>query len=128
MREPRLSASVVKNVSETGTNPNKEDDMARLIVLYRQPTDEAAFQRHYFETHVPLVQKIPGLRSYEVSEGPVAAPGGASNTFLVAMLEFDSMAALQQGMGSAEGQAAVADLPNFAGAGVDIMMCDTRRL
>ncbi|MBK4735476.1 EthD family reductase [Noviherbaspirillum pedocola] len=102
--------------------------MAKLIVLYKQPQDEAAFMRHYFDVHAPLAKRIPGLRSYEVSEGGVAAPGGASGVFLVAMLEFDSMAALQEGMGSSQGQAAVNDLPNFAGAGVDILMCDTRKL
>jgi uncharacterized protein (TIGR02118 family) len=102
--------------------------MARLIVQYKQPQDEAAFMRHYFDVHAPLAKQIPGLRSYEISEGRIAAPGGSTDVFLVAMLEFDSMAALQQGMGSAEGQAAVNDLPNFAGAGVDIMMCDTRKL
>lgn len=102
--------------------------MAKLIVLYKRPQNEDAFNRHYFEVHAPLAKKIPGLRSYEVSEGGVAAPGGPTDVHLVAMLEFDSMAALQQALGSAEGQAAVADLPNFAGAGVDIMMCETRRL
>jgi uncharacterized protein (TIGR02118 family) len=26
-----------------------------------------AFDKHYFEAHVPIVKKIPGLRKYEVS-------------------------------------------------------------
>ena len=29
-----------------------------------------AFDKHYFEAHVPIAKKIPGLRKYEVSRGP----------------------------------------------------------
>jgi len=36
------------------------------------------------------------------------------------------MAALQRGMGSPEGAAAVADVPNFATGGVSIVMYETR--
>lgn len=41
--------------------------MARLLVMYRTPKDAAAFDTHYFENHVPMAKKIPGLRKYEVS-------------------------------------------------------------
>src|SRR5580704_4043115 len=30
-----------------------------------------AFDKHYFEAHVPIAKKIPGLRKSEVSRGPV---------------------------------------------------------
>src|ERR1041384_3417445 len=46
--------------------------MARMVVIYRKPADVKAFERHYFETHIPLAKKIPGLRKYEVSRGPIA--------------------------------------------------------
>ncbi|MBE7607980.1 EthD family reductase, partial [Salmonella enterica subsp. enterica serovar 4:-:1,2] len=45
---------------------------------------------------------------------------------LVATLTFDSMQALQAGMGSAEGKAAAGDLPNFADGGVDLYIFDTQ--
>ena len=48
--------------------------MARLLVLYKAPKDTTAFDKYYFETHVPIAKKIPGLRKYEVSQGPVATP------------------------------------------------------
>ena len=35
-----------------------------LTVLYGHPTDPAAFDAHYASTHVPLVEKIPGLESF----------------------------------------------------------------
>jgi uncharacterized protein (TIGR02118 family) len=46
--------------------------------------------------------------------------------YLVAMLEFDSMAAIQAAMASPQGQATAADLANFAMAGVDVQMGETR--
>lgn len=98
--------------------------MATLLVLYKTPTDTAAFDKHYAEKHIPLAKKIPGLRSYRVSRGAVASPAGATNVHLVATLTFDSMADLQAGLGSAEGAAAAGDLPNFASGGADLMMFD----
>ena len=99
--------------------------MAVLIAVYKTPKDTAAFDRYYHETHSPLAKKVPGLKSYEISKGPVVMPGGASNVHLVAILTFDSMAALQAGMASPEGRAAAGDLPNFADGGVDLLVFDT---
>ena len=48
--------------------------MARMVVIYRTPKNVEAFDRHYFEIHVPLAKRIPGLRKYEVSDGPIATP------------------------------------------------------
>jgi uncharacterized protein (TIGR02118 family) len=102
--------------------------MARLVVMYRTPKDAAAFDKHYFQTHVPIAKKIPGLRKFEVSQGPVATPGGPSAFHLVAILHFDDMAAIQKAFASAEGQAAVADLQVFATGGADILMFDNREV
>jgi uncharacterized protein (TIGR02118 family) len=52
--------------------------MARLVVLYKTPKDVGAFDAYYFNTHVPIAKKIPGLRTYEVSKGPVVTPTGPS--------------------------------------------------
>ncbi len=98
--------------------------MATLLVLYKTPTDAAAFDKYYAATHIPLAKKIPGLRSYRVSKGGVGTPAGASNVHLVATLTFDSMADLQKGLGSAEGAAAAGDVPNFATGGADLYMFD----
>ncbi len=95
--------------------------MAQLLVLYHQPADPAAFDRYYSETHVPIAKKIPRLRSYIVNDGPVNVLAGSPSPYLVAELGFDSVADLQAGMASSEGQAAAADLGNFAQAGVTIV-------
>jgi uncharacterized protein (TIGR02118 family) len=100
--------------------------MAKLIALYKKPADAAAFDAYYASTHVPLAKKIPGLRRYEVSSGPVASPQGDSAYHLAAILEFDSLAAIQAGLGTAEGQATASDLGNFAQAGVELLVFDSK--
>ncbi len=98
--------------------------MASLLVLYKTPKDPAAFDKYYAETHIPLAKKIPGLRRYEISRGAVASPAGPTGVHLVAILSFDSMAALQSGLGSPEGHAAANDVQKFATGGADMMMFD----
>ena len=100
--------------------------MTRILVLYNQPLDPAAFDRYYFATHVPLARKIPGLRSYTINSGSPVAIAGNQPPYLIAELEFDSMADMQSAMASAEGQATAGDVANFAQAGVTILAFDTR--
>ncbi len=100
--------------------------MATVLVLYKTPADADAFDKYYAQTHVPLAKKIPGLRSYRISRGDVGTPAGASNIHLVATLTFDSVAAMQAGLGSSEGQAAAGDLKNFASGGADLYTFDDK--
>jgi len=102
--------------------------MARLVAMYKTPKDAAAFDKYYFEKHVPIAKKIPGLRKYEVSAGAVATPAGPSGYYLVAVLHFDDLAAIQAAFASAEGQAAAADVQTFATGGVEMFMFDHREV
>jgi uncharacterized protein (TIGR02118 family) len=99
--------------------------MAELVVMYKTPKDTAAFDKHYFERHVPIAKKIPGLRKYQVSRGPVATPVGPSGLHLIATLTFDNLAAIQAAFASAEGRAAAADMQSFATGGADMILFDT---
>lgn len=98
--------------------------MAQLLVLYNTPADPAAFDLYYRQTHIPLAQKIPGLRSYVVSKGPVQALAGIA-PHLVAILHFDSRADINAALTSSEGQAAAADLSNFASAGATLLIYES---
>jgi uncharacterized protein (TIGR02118 family) len=102
--------------------------MARLVVMYRTPRDAGAFDQYYFATHVPIAKKIPGLRKYEVSQGPVFTPAGPSGLHLIATLHFDDLAAIQNAFTSPEGQAAAADVQSFATGGVDMFLFDNREV
>jgi uncharacterized protein (TIGR02118 family) len=104
--------------------------MARMVVIYRTPKNVEAFNRHYFEIHVPLAKKIPGLRKYEISNGPVATPGRSSDIHLIGTLHFDDLAAIEKAFASAEGQAAGADRRLFApdDSGVQMFLFDNREI
>jgi uncharacterized protein (TIGR02118 family) len=88
--------------------------MAQMLVVYKTPKDIDAFDRHYFDVHVPLAKKLPGLRKYEVSIGPITMLGSAADTYLVAVLHFDNMAAIRSAFASPEGQACAADRRKLA--------------
>ncbi|QOG21382.1 MULTISPECIES: EthD family reductase [Bradyrhizobium] len=102
--------------------------MAEIVVLYKTPKDAAAFDKYYAETHIPLAKKLPGLKKYAVSKGPVASPGGATGIHLVAILTFDSVADIQAAFASPEGNATGADVPKFASGGADILIFDTKEV
>jgi len=99
--------------------------MAHVLVLYGTPADPAAFDRYYHETHIPIANKIPGLRSYLISNGSVQALAGSA-PYLVANLTFDSMADINTALASPEGQATAADLPNFASGGATLLVYDSK--
>jgi uncharacterized protein (TIGR02118 family) len=102
--------------------------MARLVVMYKTPKDPAAFDKYYFETHIRIAKKLPGLKKYEVSQGPVATPAGPSGLHLIATLHFEDVTAIQRAFASAEGQAAAADVQTFATGGVDMFLFDSREI
>ena len=75
---------------------------------------------------MPLAKTIAGLRRYEVSAGPITTPQGAAPLHLIAVLSFDSMDAIQKALTSPAGAATAADLANFAQAGVELLMFDSK--
>jgi len=104
--------------------------MARMLVIYPTPKDIAAFDRHYFDIHVPLAWKLPGLRKYEVNDGPVVLPAGGAAVHRIGLLTFDDMAAVGHAFASPEGQAAAADRRIFApdGSGFQMFLFDQREV
>lgn len=95
--------------------------MFQLNALYNHPEDAAAFDKHYDEIHAPLATKMPGLIRYTVSRPGPDQGGNPPAYHLVAVLDWADEAAFGAAISSPEGEAALADLPNFAGAGVTIL-------
>ena len=98
--------------------------MVKLTVLYGPPTDAAAFDKYYLETHVPLADKIPNIRRNEVSKMSGSLDGSTPEYHMQAELYFDDADALMAALGSAEGQAAAADVANFATGSVTMLMSE----
>jgi len=89
----------------------------KLVVLYTQPTDRDAFDRHYLGTHVPLVLTIPGLQRFEAGQITSAIDGGEQTYYRVAELYFADQADLSAAFGSDEGKATAADYQQIAPPG-----------
>jgi uncharacterized protein (TIGR02118 family) len=85
--------------------------MVNVMVIYRVPNPTDGFDREYNATHVPLAKQLPGLRSFEVSRGPVSGDDGVH---LIAHLSFDSMPDLEAALQSPEGVASQENLDSFA--------------
>ena len=85
------------------------------FALYRTPDDPADFEEHYFGTHVPLVERTPGLvenRVHRVTRQFVGEPA----YHLLAELVFESPEAMKAAFRSAEWAAAGEDLGSWGGA------------
>jgi uncharacterized protein (TIGR02118 family) len=39
----------------------------KLVALYKQPPDPAAFDDVYYKTHLPLIAQVPGLRQTKIT-------------------------------------------------------------
>jgi uncharacterized protein (TIGR02118 family) len=89
----------------------------RLVVLYTQPEDPSDFDRYYFDTHMPLVRAVPGLRRAETGRFVAAPDGGEQTYYRVAELHFADLGALEAGLGSDEGKRTAADFQKIAPPG-----------
>ncbi|MFM0203688.1 EthD family reductase [Paraburkholderia fungorum] len=98
--------------------------MYKLIAIYVRPEDPAHFRKHLVETHLPLVARFPGLQAMHYS---VAIDAGEDDQpFAVVECEFADEKALRDALSSPEGEAAGADVPNYAAAGVSILTYEPR--
>jgi uncharacterized protein (TIGR02118 family) len=93
-----------------------------MVVIYRAPADPAAFDAHYFNVHVPLAKRLPGLQRYEISRRPIGTPAGDAEPYLVANLYFESFEALRAAFGSAVGRECAADRRILAPNDVDVQI------
>ncbi|MHC4088979.1 MAG: EthD family reductase, partial [Planctomycetota bacterium] len=86
-----------------------------------------AFEKHYFERHVPLNSKTPGLKRTEVSR-VTGSPMGEPRYYLMAEMYFDDMNAFKAAMKSPEAAAAGKDLMSFARGKVDLMVAEVQEV
>jgi uncharacterized protein (TIGR02118 family) len=89
----------------------------KLVVLYAQPEDRAAFDDHYRGVHGPLVRKLPGLQRFETGTVSAALDGGEQTYHRIAELYFADQAAMDAAFGSTEGAATAQDYGTIAPPG-----------
>jgi uncharacterized protein (TIGR02118 family) len=98
--------------------------MYRVTVLYGHPKDPAAFDRYYHETHIPIARQMKGLKGWSIGKCESPVPGQRAAYYMIVGLYAESRAALDAILASPEGQATIADVPNFATGGYSFMFSD----
>ncbi len=96
--------------------------MSKLIALFKQPADPTAFDQAYFNTHLPLIAKVPGLNKTVITRFTRTLQG--EGFYLMAEMVFDDREALKTGMKSPEMAAAGANLNTFAAGLVTLMFAE----
>ena len=80
-----------------------------MIAIYKTPKDKDAFDKHYFEVHIPLAKMLPGLIKYDISKSPIISTTGDDETYLIGTLHFDSLNDIKAAFASPQGKACAAD-------------------
>jgi uncharacterized protein (TIGR02118 family) len=96
---------------------------ARLIALYHQPDDPAAFDAYYQEVHTPIVRRYPGLRDLRLTRTDTVG-GTKPSIYLMAEMVFESRSDLDAALASEPGRESGRDLRNFASAGVTLLIAE----
>lgn len=113
----------------TATNDHgsasSEAPAAIVTVIYKTPKDTAAFEKHYAETHVPLVvasQRDIGFTRAELTRFDSNLDGSKPARYRQAELYFPSIQAATKGLATPAFQKVAADLPKFATGGFDALI------
>ncbi len=80
-----------------------------MIVIYKTPSDKIAFDKHYYEVHIPLAKKLPGLIKYEISHRSIYSPSANTDTYLIAILYFENLEAIKKAFASQDGKKCAED-------------------
>lgn len=90
--------------------------MYKMIALYKKPEDTASFDEHYFNTHVPLTNKIPGLEKVEITKFSSSSP-----YYLMCVMYYASKEVFKEASKTHESKASGKDAMEFAGDLVTFM-------
>ena len=87
------------------------------VLVRREGMSREGLSNYRKNTHAPILQQIPGLRGYVENHALPDLEGREPPYDGFGELYFDSLEAMQEGLGSPEGEATLADIPNFCDAG-----------
>jgi uncharacterized protein (TIGR02118 family) len=84
----------------------------KLIALYKQPPDPIAFDNHYTSTHMPLLEKVPGLEKTILTKFSRTLVG--EGFYMMAEMIFPDADTFKAAMKSSEMAATGEDINTFA--------------
>ena len=95
----------------------------KLIALYSHPENPEEFDEAYFESHVPLIKKVPGLQDIQVVKHNRTYVGEKA-PYIITEMTFADKESLIAGLNSAEMAAAGENLDSFAKGMYTLMMAE----
>ncbi len=96
--------------------------MVKLMLLFKRPPDEDAFEEGYIRT-LPLLEKMPGILRRQANM-VLGGPFGASPYYRILEFYFDDYEQLDTAMTSPQGAAAGQALMQYAGDIVELVFMD----
>jgi uncharacterized protein (TIGR02118 family) len=94
----------------------------KLVALYRQPEDPESFDSAYFNAHIPLIKKVPGLLEMEIFRFTRTLMG--DGFYMMNVMHFMDQDSLKSAMRSPEMAAAGENLNTFADGLVTLMYAE----
>lgn len=92
----------------------------RISVCYGKPDDPKAFDEYYERVHIPLANRVPGLKDFTWGKTS-SIDGSEAPYYAIANLFFDEED-VKTALASEEMKAAGADVQNFATGGVTMFL------
>jgi len=96
--------------------------MVKLVLLFKQPDDENAFEEGYVD-NLALLERLPGIIRRQANM-VLGSPYGKSPYYRILELYFNDFDALDAAMTSPEGREAGQDLVRYAGDSVELIFVD----
>lgn len=96
----------------------------KLTVVYDNPADPEAFEKHYHDVHVGLASKIPDVQRAELAKVFPKEDGTPTPAYRTADLYFADYDTACAAVASPEGQAALQDAQQIGSAGVKFLLSD----
>jgi uncharacterized protein (TIGR02118 family) len=97
----------------------------KLTAIYKQPADPHAFDEAYFNTHLPLIKKVPGLQRTVITRFSRTLMG--EEVYMMADMYFTDSSALKVGLKSPEMAAAGENLNAFAAGLVTLLIGEEQK-
>lgn len=123
--KPAEKKPAVDTTAAAPAPPPKPEPMAFVTVIYNTPKSAAAFEKYYWEKHLPLVgqkQAEVGFVSAELTKFDATLDGKKPTYYRQAVLWFKNMAELEKGIATPGFKAIGDDLPKFATGGLTGMV------
>jgi uncharacterized protein (TIGR02118 family) len=125
VRPAKRLRDIVAVVAAARMDHLRRPDVPKLIILYGQPDDPAAFEDYYANKHLPYAaEHMPHVRAAENLKIIGTAEDTAPPYYRLSQLTYNSLDDLRAGLTSNDGQSVIADLANFATGGATILLAD----